>query len=463
MSSVSTRSSAPGSAAAGPVPSQRAVISGFGRTSAVSSTVFRPRDATEVAELLSADAPGRGVIARGAGLSYGDPAQNQAGAVIDTSALGGVHAIDSRTGDVTVGAGTLVSDLLEELAACGLTLPVLPGTSRLTVGGAIAADVHGKNHPREGSIGSRLSSFSLCTPGEGTIEVRRDQHTELFDATVGGIGLTGVITAATLQTIVLRRPFAIADVDRVGSLEQALELIEDSERHSHAIAWLDLLARGQRFGRAVVTRSREGEEACGPTELPAAARTLPAVLPGGLLRPATVRAFNRLLWLRAPRRERERPMAMADALFPLDRLSGWNRLYGRHGLVQYQVAVARGEEPALRGLLEMLRAKRLPMYLASLKRLGPGSGGMLSFPLDGWTLAIDMPAAARGLGDALEQADRLVAGAGGRVYLAKDARMSPEMLAAMYPMLPRFLEVRARVDPLGRLRSDMSRRLGITR
>jgi decaprenylphospho-beta-D-ribofuranose 2-oxidase len=445
-------------------PARQAVISGFGRTRPVAVTVLRPRDAEEVAELLAEQIPSRGLIARGAGLSYGDAAQNEDGIVLDTSALAGVQALDSRSGDVTVGAGMRVSQLLERLAANGLTLPVVPGTSGLTVGGAIASDVHGKNHPRDGSFGSRLTSMTVCTPAEGPLEVSREQHPELFAATLGGIGLTGVITAATLQTIVLRRPAAVADIDRVDSLEQALELLADDQRHSHAIAWLDLLVRGNRFTRAIVTRSREGEEATGPTELrPASAVELPARVPGGLLRPSSVRAFNRLLWLRTPRRARERPMEIGPALFPLDRLDGWNRLYGRGGLVQYQVAVPRGEEWTLRCLLEMLRAQRLPMYLASLKRLGPGSGGLLSFPIEGWTVAIDMPARAAGLEQALAKADLLVTGAGGRVYLAKDSRMSPETLAAGYPELPAFQALRSRLDPHELLRSDMSRRLGMTR
>jgi decaprenylphospho-beta-D-ribofuranose 2-oxidase len=447
-----------------PAPPQRAVLGGFGRTHPVAVTVLRPRDGEEVAELLAADAPVRGLIARGAGLSYGDPAQNEGGAVLDTSALVGVHALDSRSGDVTVGAGTRIAELLAELAGHGLTLPVVPGTSGVSVGGAIAADVHGKNHPRDGSFGARLTAMTICTPADGLLEVSREQHAELFAATLGGIGLTGVIVAATLETIVLRRPAAVADIDRVGSLEQALELLDEDTRHSHAIAWLDLLARGSRFSRAVVTRSREGEEATGPTALaPLRKLELPSLLPGGLLQPAGVRAFNRLLWLRTPRQVRERPMAMGPALFPLDRLGGWNRLYGRRGLVQYQVAVPRGEEWTLRCLLEMLRARRMPMYLASLKRLGPGSGGLLSFPIEGWTLAIDLPARAPGLAEALAEADALLAGAGGRVYLAKDSRMSPETLAAGYPELPAFQALRARVDPHEILRSDMSRRLGLTR
>jgi decaprenylphospho-beta-D-ribofuranose 2-oxidase len=443
---------------------QQGVLSGWGRTSPVSVTLVRPGDSSQVAALLAGEAPARGLIPRGAGRSYGDAAQNDAGTVLDMTALTGIEALDSRTGEVRVGAGTTFAELLGALAERGLTLPVVPGTAHLTVGGAIAADVHGKNHRRAGSIARQLRSFALCTPADGEIDVSEADEPELWAATLGGMGLTGAITAATLSTIVLRRPLAIADVDKVDTLEEALELL-DADSHSHTIAWLDLMARGRGFARAIVTRSREGEEAAGPDrlELRPAQPGAAARLPSALLRPASVRAFNRMNWLRTPRAARERPMEMGPALFPLDAIGAWNRLYGRRGLIQYQFAVPDGEEWTLRCLLEMLRAQRLPMYLATLKRLGPGSGGMLSFPLQGWTLAIDVPARAPGLADALDRADLLVASAGGRVYLAKDARMASETLAAMYPALPKFLEVRARVDPHETLRSDLSRRLGLTR
>jgi decaprenylphospho-beta-D-ribofuranose 2-oxidase len=440
------------------------VLSGWGRTSPVAVTLVRPGDASQVAALLAGEAPARGMIPRGSGRSYGDAAQNGAGTVLDMTALRGITALDSHAGEVTVGAGTTFAELLSALAERGLTLPVVPGTAHLTVGGAIAADVHGKNHPRSGSIGRQLSSFTLCTPADGEIEVSESEQPDLWAATLGGMGLTGAITEATLRTIELRRPIAVADIDKVGTIEQAVELL-DGDTHSHRIAWLDLMARGRGFTRAIVTRSREGEQAAGAErlELRPAHAGAAARLPSALLRPSSVRAFNRINWIRSPRDARERPMAIGPALFPLDAIGAWNRLYGRNGLLQYQFAVPDGEEWTLRCVLEMLRAQRLPMYLATLKRLGSGSGGMLSFPLKGWTLAIDIPARAPGLGAALDRADLLVASAGGRVYLAKDARMSSETLAVMYPELARFLEVRARVDPHEILRSDLSRRLGLTR
>ncbi len=453
------RSSGPEPAATG----SEALLSGWGRSSPSRARVVRPDSALALAGLL-AGAPSGGAIPRGAGRSYGDPAQNEGGLVLDMTALAGVREIDAARGEARVGAGTSFAELLEELAGHGQTLPVVPGTRHLTVGGAIAADVHGKNHPAAGSFASQLVSFTLLTPAEGELEVSHESDAELFAATTGGMGLTGAITAATVRTVPLHEPFALADVDRADSIEQALTLIDESP-HTHAIAWLDLLASAGRFTRAVVTRSREGETPAGSRELGLASRSplrVPRGAPGGLLRGASVRTFNAALWHHSPRRERDRPIGPAEQLFPLDRVADWNRLYGRRGLLQYQFAVPRGQEWAMRCILEMLRARHVPMFLAALKRLGPGSGGLLSFPIEGWTLAIDIPARARDVEAALDAADRLVVSVGGRVYLAKDARMRAKLLGAMYPELPRFNAVRERVDPKAALRSDMARRLGLS-
>ncbi len=440
------------------------LLSGWGRSAPTRARVVRPADAEELAALLRT-APSGGAIPRGAGRSYGDPAQNEGGAVLDMTAMAWVRAIDADRGEVRAGAGTTFAALLEELAAHGLTLPVVPGTRHLTVGGAIAADVHGKNHPVAGSFARQLLSFELLTPAAGAQEVSRESDAELFAATTGGMGLTGAITAATLRAVPLREPFAIADIDRADSIEDAMALMTESPAHTHSIAWLDLLAGDGHFARAVVTRSREGQAPAVAGSLGIAAAPslrVPPGAPGGLLRGVAVRSFNAALWHHSPRRERDRAIGPVEQLFPLDRVGNWNRLYGRRGLLQYQFAVPRGEEWVIRCTLEMLRARRVPMFLAALKRFGAPSGGLLSFPIEGWTLAVDIPARARGVRDVLDAADRLIVGAGGRVYLAKDARMGAEMLRETYPQLGRFRSVRERVDPAGMLRSDMARRLGLS-
>ncbi len=467
------------------------LLCGWGRTAPARARILRPRTAEQVAHALAGSpATIGGAIARGAARSYGDAAQNGGGAVIDAMALQGPIAVDPDDSSVRVGAGVTFAQLLVWLAARDLTLPVVPGTRHLTVGGAIASDVHGKNHPRDGSFARHVQSFTLCTPADGPLCVSAERHPEFFHTTLGGMGLTGVVVEATLRLAPLCNPRAVADIDRLDTLDQTLALVAGEQSHRYTIAWVDLLGEGAAFGRAVLTCSDAGPtiDADGGSggrrgSLGIAARgrvggaggspislhprlSVPRGFPGGVLRPAVVRAFNALHWHTTPRHARGRTLSMSSQLFPLDVLGEWSRLYGPAGMVQYQFALPRGEEETLLRVVHLLRARRLPMYLAVLKRFGPGGrasekGGPLSFPIEGLTLAIDLPAGVLGLYPALDAADELVAGAGGRVYLAKDSRLRPATLAAMYPHLERFRELRGRVDPDGVLRSDMGRRLGL--
>jgi decaprenylphospho-beta-D-ribofuranose 2-oxidase len=452
-------------------------LSGWGRTTRSSCRVLAPRTVAEAVDALARHAGKRaGVIARGAGRSYGDAAQNAGGTVLDMTALDRVLAIDPQSRLITAQAGATIAQLMASLAPHGLTLPVVPGTRHVTLAGAIASDIHGKNHHRDGGFARCVASLSLCTPAGEVMELTPEGDPDLFYATLGGMGLTGVIVEATVRAEPLPSPWVAADTDRTHGLEQTLALMSDEDRHRYSVAWLDLLADGSKMGRAVLSRA-DPLPADGPT-LPirrhrAAGASYPGTLsrrpmvevprgfPGALLRPSSVRAFNALHWSTAPRRERGRPLALAPYFFPLDVVGGWNRLYGAAGLIQYQFVIPDGAEDALERCFQLIRTRRLPVYLAVFKRLGPAFGGPLSFPLAGWTLALDIPAAAPNLLSALEQLDELVALAGGRVYLSKDARLSREALNAMYPQLGRFHAQRGRVDPHGVLRSDLASRLGL--
>jgi decaprenylphospho-beta-D-ribofuranose 2-oxidase len=438
------------------------LLSGWGRTAATRARVVPAMSAEQVADALAESSPQPGgVIARGAGRSYGDAAQNGGGTVLDMTSLHGDLVLDDERGTVRAGAGRTFSELLLFLAGRGRTLPVVPGTRHLTIGGAIASDVHGKNHVHDGSLARQVESFTLCTPADGPTLVSAELDEELFLGTLGGMGLTGVVVEATLRTVPMRH--TLAHVDRTSTLEDALALMADESGYRHATAWVDLLAAEGAFGRAVVTRSEDAASvAPGEPPFPVQRRvSVPRRFPPAVLRPTTVRAFNALHWRTSPRRARGRTLTMSAHLFPLDVLGDWNRLYGAGGLVQYQFAIPLGAEETLLRVVRGLRERRLPMYLAVLKRFGPGSGGMLSFPIEGWTLAIDIPAEALGLRDALDEADELIAAAQGRIYLAKDGRLSAEMLARMYPALGRFRELRERIDPQETLCSDMARRLGL--
>jgi decaprenylphospho-beta-D-ribofuranose 2-oxidase len=459
-----------------PLTGAGSTLYGWGRIARSRCRVLQPRGAEDVLEALASHAPQTGVIARGAGRSYGDAAQNGGGDVLDMTALDRIVSIDGERGLITAQAGTTVAQLLVGLASHKLTLPVVPGTRHVTLAGAIASDIHGKNHHCDGGLSRHVAAISLCTPADGLVEVSPESDPDLFYATLGGMGLTGVIVEATLCAEPLPSPWVLADVDRTDGLEQTLELMSGAERHRYSVAWLDLLADGSKMGRAIVSRAdplmsdgatpvARGRRAAGGA-YPGALSRRPAVevprgFPAALMRPASVRTFNALRWRATPRRERGRPLAMAPYFFPLDALGAWNRLYGPPGLIQYQFVIPSGQEHALVRCFEFMRVRRLPVYLAVFKRFGPAFGGPLSFPLEGWTLAVDMPATAPGLRVALDELDEIVAGCGGRVYLTKDVRLRRDMMSAMYPNLQGFYVQRARVDPEGVLRSDLARRLGL--
>ncbi|MHB8243131.1 MAG: FAD-binding protein [Solirubrobacteraceae bacterium] len=445
-------------------------LTGWGRSTWSRCAVSRPRSRAEVVEALGS---GRSVIARGAGRSYGDAALNEDGLVLDMTGLDRIVSVDAQRMLVTAEAGATIAQLMARLYAHGLTLPVVPGTRHVTLAGAIASDIHGKSHHRDGGLARHVRSITLCVPGGEVLELAPESNADLFYATLGGMGLTGVVLEATIKAEPLSSPWVAADEDRTGGLSQTLDLLGGDERHRYSVAWLDLLAAGSKMGRAIVSRADPL-----PAGAPAPARSrargiypgallrpaaveVPRAFPGALLRESSVRAFNALRWRAAPRRARERPLALAPYFFPLDVLGSWNRLYGKGGLLQYQFVIPTGQERALDRCFDLIRARRLPVYLAVFKRFGPAFGGPLSFPLEGWTLAMDLPADAPGLGHALAALDEIVAGCGGRVYLTKDSRLAPEMLIAMYPQLDRFHEQRALVDPQGLMRSDLGRRVGL--
>jgi decaprenylphospho-beta-D-ribofuranose 2-oxidase len=450
-------------------------LSGWGRTTASRCFVRRPVRVEEVAELLASGRGAGGAIARGAGRSYGDAAQNAHGLVLDMTGRREILGVDRAARLVRAQAGATIGALLARLAAHGLTLPVVPGTRHVTLAGAIASDIHGKNHHRDGAFARHVADLTLCTPAGDLLRVAPDADGELFAATLGGMGLTGVIVEATVRAEPLPSPWVTADVDRTDGLKQTLELLGGEERHRYSVAWLDLLAAGPSFGRAVVSRAdplpaeravpsgralRQGRSyprglAGGPP------LAVPAALPAGVLHPAAVRAFNELHWRAGPRRVRGRPLALAPYFFPLDVVGDWNRLYGPAGLIQHQFVIPAGEENALERAFALMRERHLPVYLAVFKRFGGASGGPLSFPMEGWTLAIDVPAGADGVAATLDALDEIVAGCGGRVYLSKDARLRAELLPVMYPQLERLDGVRSRVDPDEVLRSDLARRLGL--
>jgi len=328
----------------------------------------------------------------------------------------------------------------------------------VTVGGAIASDIHGKNHGAVGTFGTHLEAISLLQADGGLVELRPGTTDGQFEAALGGMGLTGIVVDARIKLSPIRGAMLSVDTDRVRSLDGALAALA-ARGGPHRVAWLDLLCAQP--GRGVVTRA---EHVDAPSEGTAVVRpraTVPRAWPTGALRPTIVRAFNALKYARAPRTERGRPVPFGRHMFPLDSLDAWPRVYGPRGFLQYQLVVPTGSEHVLETAIERLCRGRVPCYLAVLKDFGPANGAPLSFPLAGWTLALDMPRAAPGLEPLLEGFDRAVAEAGGRVYLSKDARLRPEMVRTMYPRLDEWRTARERLDPERVWCSDLARRVGL--
>jgi decaprenylphospho-beta-D-ribofuranose 2-oxidase len=403
-----------------------------------------------------------GTIPRGMGRSYGDAAVRRDGLILSTTQLREFE-LDAEGGILTAQAGATLAGLLAALQPAGWVLPVVPGTQHVTVGGAIAADIHGKNHGTAGTFGSHVAAMGLLTASGEVLELTPESHGELMAATIGGMGLTGVILWAQIRLRRLRSAALSVDTDRAESLDEVLALL-DGPGGSHRVAWLDLLSSAP--VRGVVTRAEQMIEDPPAARRPArtTVRTrlrIPAQWPGGLLRPPVLRAFNELRFRRTPSRSLGHLESFGAHMFPLDGLEDWPRLYGAAGFIQYQFVVPRGEERALEVLISRLRRSPIPCYLAVLKDFGPENDAPLSFPMMGWTLAMDLPRGAPGLERLLRDFDELVAGAGGRVYLAKDGRLRPDALAAMYPRLERWRAARDQADPERRWRSDLALRTGL--
>lgn len=450
-------------------PWVRRELSGWARYPVEACHEFRPERRGAVAEILASGGQSS-YIARGLGRSYGDCALNRGAGVVNLTRLDRFLNFDEDTGEVRCEAGVSFEALLQTCLPRGWFPPVTPGTKFVTVGGAIANDIHGKNHHADGTFGAAVNEMTLLTPNGERVVCGPQRNADLFWATVGGAGLTGFILDARFRMLKVETAYLKADHLRVKGLAEAMRAMLDSDAgYRYSVAWIDGLARGKSLGRSVLMRANHARlldlPAGTPNPLwppPRGRCGVPFNLPSLTLNRWSVRAFNTLYY--ATHGDAAGKLVDFDAYFyPLDSIAHWYRLYGRRGFVQFQVSFpAASAEAGLAEVLEKLSASGRASFLAVLKRFGAANAGWLSFPSPGFTLALDLPMR-DGLPRLLGELESRVLAHGGRIYAAKDALTTADAFRAMYPELGRFRALRAELDPRGLLSSSLARRLGLAR
>ncbi len=431
-----------------------AEYSGWGRAVKAHGDIARPERVSALRTTLK-EAAGPAIGNR---RSYGDAALNGAGPVMDMTRLDRLIAFAPSSGILKAEAGAMVGDIARIFAPRGFAVPVLPGTGLATLGGCIANDVHGKSHHLVGSFGQHVHSIDLMGPSGRVRQITEKSHPELFRATIGGLGQTGIILAAELRLSEGGAPLLDVRESRADNLEEFMSMLEASSA-TYSVGWIDAAARGRQMGRGIL---EEGEYL--PHSAPQRMknrRSVPFDAPGFALSPPVVRLFNSAYFRRVPPEGRQRHRTLDDFFFPLDRIGHWNRLYGKAGFYQFQCVVpAVSARDSISQMMQRIARSGLASPLAVLKRLGAGRGGMMSFPMEGFTLAIDFANRPEtpGLLHALEE---LTLAAGGRIYLAKDALMRPDSALQMYDEQPDFARVANAADPGRVFETDLVRRLNL--
>jgi decaprenylphospho-beta-D-ribofuranose 2-oxidase len=442
-------------------------LTGWGRTASTVAQVLSTPDAGIIAEAV-AKADGRGIIPRGLGRSYGDNAQNGGGLVVDMTALNRIHSIESDDALVDVDGGVNLDQLMRAALPLGLWVPVLPGTRQVTIGGAIACDIHGKNHHSAGSFGNHVRSMELLTADGEVHHLTPDgPEAELFWATVGGNGLTGIILRATIAMTPTETAYFIADGDVTPTLDDTIAFHSDGSEndYTYSSAWFDAISAPPKLGRAAISRGSLATI----DQLPAKLQknplkfdapqllTFPDVFPNGLANKYTFGPIGEL-WYRKSGTYRGKVQNLTQFYHPLDMFGEWNRGYGSAGFAQYQFVVPTEAVEEFKRIIVDIQRSGHYSFLNVFKLFGPGNQAPLSFPIPGWNVCVDFPIKA-GVGEFLTELDRRVLEFGGRLYTAKDSRTTAETFHAMYPRIDEWIKVRRTVDPAGVFASDMARRL----
>lgn len=435
-------------------------LAGFGNYPQAETMLLQARGDAEILGVVVAQPS---LIARGNGRSYGDAALNDR-VTLSLLKSDRILAFDESTGLLTCEAGVMLADILDIFVPRGWFVPVTPGTKFVTIGGMLAANVHGKNHHGAGAFLDHVERFTLLRADGQTLTCSRTENPELFAATAGGMGLTGIIVTVSFRLMRIETAYIRQRTRRTANLAETMAAFEQSQDSTYSVAWIDCMASGAALGRSVLYLGEHarGNEITNPSPLmlkPRKTRRVPFYLPSLLLNRWSITAFNQLYYARA--REGTAIIGYDQFFYPLDALQEWNRIYGKRGFLQYQCVLPKATSAeGMTALLARIREAGMGSFLAVLKLLGPG-GNYLSFPMEGYTLALDFPVS-RAVFPLLDVLDAIVAQHGGRIYLAKDARMGLPLLRSGYPQLAAFLALRREVDPNGKFSSLLAKRLELS-
>jgi len=432
-------------------------LSSWGQYPRIDSSVIKPLNTLQIENALE-NAPEGSIIPRGLGRSYGDSAL--ADHVLDLTSMDHFIGFDEDKGTLTCEAGVSLAEILDTFVPVGWFLPVTPGTKFVTVGGAIASDVHGKNHHVQGCFSDHVIEIKIFTISSGLVICSREINSELFYASCGGMGLTGIIVEATFKLIPVKSSLINETTIKAKNLEEALKLFETYRRTTYSVAWIDCLSTGNALGRSLLMigeHADAGELKSGKSGKLA----IPFDMPGFFLNQYSVQAFNFLYYNRVRQKASERLVHYEPFFYPLDGIHQWNRLYGKNGFTQYQFVLPRAA--GLEGMSTVLKRiadSKRGSFLAVLKVFGADNRNYLSFPMEGYTLALDFKLD-QGLFDLLDELDEIVRDYGGRVYLTKDVRMSEAMFKQSYPDWEKFMAVRKQYRADQFIHSLQSQRIGL--
>jgi FAD/FMN-containing dehydrogenase len=444
--------------------SSEETLSGWGNIPATTSQVFYPQTARDIRAALDSGK----ILPRGLGRSYADQATNREHHILKMEKMNHFLAFDAEKGILHCEAGVSLEEIIDHLAPRGWFPLITPGTKFITIGGAIANDVHGKAHHADGSFVNCVYDFTILLANGEIVRASREENADLFWANFGGLGLLGTILTATIQLRKIETTYFVQKSVAARNLDEMLAAIDVSEQsYTSSVAWIDSMAKGKNLGRGVLTMGNHALL----SDLPPKLRTnplklgkkaklaVPFYLPSFTLNTLTVKILNTALYIM---QKNGAPIAHYDKFFyPLDMINNWNRGYGKRGFIQYQfvLPMEKGPENIRKILTEITQSNCVP-FLNVLKKFGKGQGGLLSFPFEGYTFAIDFPITKQ-LKPFTQKLDKMVLDMGGRIYLGKDAYLDEPTFKAMYPQHKDWQEIKKKYDPRDVFSSDLSRRIGL--